>query len=107
MPLDPQAKAFFDFIGLTQVAPLETLTPQEARARFETMAESRRQMAVEPGDQIRDLKVPGPAGEIPVRVYTPKAQSPAPALIYFHGGGWGLGDLESHDPVSRALANTP
>ena len=52
MPLDPQAKAFFDFIGLTQVAPLETLTPQEARARFETMAEIRRQMAVEPVDQV-------------------------------------------------------
>jgi acetyl esterase len=106
MPLDPQAKALFDFLGLTQLAPLETLTPQEARARFETMAEARRQMAVEPVDQIRDLKIPGPAGEIPIRVYTPKVQSPAPALIYFHGGGWVLGDLESHDHVCRTLANS-
>src|SRR6266852_764783 len=105
MPLDPQAKALFDFIGLTQLAPLETLTPQEARARFKAMAEARRQMAVEPVDQIRDLEIPGPAGEIPIRVYTPKVQSPAPALIYFHGGGWVLGDLESHDHVCRALAN--
>jgi acetyl esterase len=105
MPLDPQAKALFDFIGLTQLAPLETLTPEEARGRFEEMAEARRQMAVEPVDQIRDLKIPGPAGEIPIRVYTPKVESPAPALIYFHGGGWVLGDLESHDHVCRALAN--
>jgi len=72
---------------------------------FEALAEARRKLAVEPVDQIRDLKIPGPAGEIPIRVYTPKVQSPAPALIYFHGGGWVLGDLESHDHVCRALAN--
>jgi acetyl esterase len=106
MPLDPQAKALFDFLGLTELAPLETLTAQEARARFEALAEARRQMATEPVDQVRDMLVPGPAGEIPVRVYSPKAQSPLPALIYFHGGGWVLGDLESHDHVCRALANS-
>ena len=106
MPLDPQAKALFDFLGLTQLAPVETLTPQEARARFEALAEARRQMAAEPVDQIRDLKIPGPAGEIAIRVYSPKAQSLPPALIYFHGGGWVLGDLESHDHVCRALANS-
>jgi acetyl esterase len=106
MPLDPQAKALFDFLGLTQMAPLETLTAQEARARFEDLAEARSQMATEPVDQVRDLKIPGPAGEIPIRVYSPKLQSPAPALIYFHGGGWVLGDLESHDHVCRALANS-
>src|ERR1700693_2896997 len=106
MPLDPQAKALFDFLGLTQLDPLETLTPQEARARFEALAEARRQMATEPVDRIRDLKIPGAAGAIPIRVYSPKAQSPLPALVYFHGGGWVLGDLESHDHVCRALANS-
>jgi acetyl esterase/lipase len=105
MPLDPQAKALFDFIGLSDLTPVERLTPQEARTMFEALAEARRKLAVEPVDQIRDLKIPGPAGEIPIRVYTPKIQSPAPALIYFHGGGWVLGDLESHDHVCRALAN--
>ena len=105
MPLDPQAKALFDFIGLTDAPPIETLSAPEARARFRALAEARRQMAVEPVDQVRDLKIPGPAGEIPIRVYSPKLQSPAPALIYFHGGGWVLGDLESHDHVCRALAN--
>jgi acetyl esterase len=106
MPLDPQAKALFDFLGLSNMAPLETLTPQEARTRFEELAEARRQMVREPVDQVRDLKVPGPAGEIPVRIYTPRGQSPSPALIYFHGGGWVLGDLESHDHVCRSLANS-
>jgi acetyl esterase len=106
MPLDPQAKALFDFLGLTDLAPLETLTPQEARARFEALAEARRQLAPEVVDQLRDLKIPGPAGEIPVRIYSPQGPSPLPALIYFHGGGWVLGDLESHDHVCRALANS-
>jgi acetyl esterase len=106
MSLDPQAKALFDFLGITQLAPLETMTPQEARQGFEKLAEARRQIVPEPVDQIRDLKIPGPAGEIPIRVYSPKVQSPAPALIYFHGGGWVLGDLESHDHVCRALANS-
>jgi len=106
MPLDPQAKALFDFLGLTQMAPFETLTPKEARARFEDLAEARRQMAVEPVNQVRNLTIPGPAGEIPIRVYSPKVESPSPALIYFHGGGWVLGDLESHDHVCRALANS-
>ena len=106
MPLDPQAKALFDFLGLTQMAPFETLTPKEARARFEELAEARRQMAVEPVNQVRNLTIPGPAGEIPIRVYSPKVESPSPALIYFHGGGWVLGDLESHDHVCRALANS-
>jgi len=106
MPLDPQAKALFDFLGLTALAPLETLTPQQARARFEELAEARRQMAREPVDQVRDLRIPGPAGEISIRVYSPKSQTPSPALVYFHGGGWVLGDLESHDHVCRALANS-
>lgn len=105
MPLDPQAKALFDFIGLSGLTPVEQLTPQEARTMFEALAEARRKLAVEPVDQIRDLKIPGPEDEIPIRVYTPKVQSPAPALIYFHGGGWVLGGLESHDHVCPALAN--
>jgi acetyl esterase len=106
MPLDPQAKALFDFLHLTDMPPIETLTPREARARFEQLAEARRQVAVEPVDQVRDIKIPEPDGEIPIRLYAPKLPAASPALIYFHGGGWVLGDLESHDHVCRALANS-
>ena len=49
--------------------------------------------------------MPGPAGEIPIRVYTPDASRPLPGLVYFHGGGWIVGSLETHDVVCRALAN--
>ena len=49
--------------------------------------------------------MPGPAGDVPIRVYTPDASRPLPGLVYFHGGGWILGSLETHDVVCRALAN--
>lgn len=106
MPLDPQAKALFDFLGITTLPGLETLTPQEARDRFAGMTEARKQMgANEPVQQVRDAKIAGPGGEIPIRIYTPDVPKPAPVLIYFHGGGWVLGDLDSHDHVCRSLAN--
>lgn len=106
MPLDPQAKALFDFIGLSSFPPIETLTPQAARDRFIVLAEARRQMAPEPVHQVRDLNIPGPGGQVAIRVYSPDIPVPAPALIYFHGGGWVLGDLDGHDHVCRALANS-
>jgi len=54
---------------------------------------------------VRDLKAQGPAGDIPLRLYRPgRAPDPAPALIYVHGGGWTIGDLDSHDTVCRAIA---
>ncbi len=62
-----------------------------------------------PMAEVRDLSAPGPGGEIPLRLYRPAGlDGPSPALIYVHGGGWVLGDLESHDKVCRAIgAQTP
>jgi acetyl esterase len=106
MPLDPQAKALLDFIGITSQPGVETLSTQEARGRFASLAEMRKQMgAPEFVHSVEDVKIPGPGGEIPIRIYTPDVTKPAPALIYYHGGGWVLGDLESHDHVCRAIAN--
>jgi acetyl esterase len=53
---------------------------------------------------IEDRTLPGPAGEIPVRVYRPSTEETLPALVFFHGGGWVIGSLESHDPTCRELA---
>lgn len=106
MPLDPQVKALLDFLGVTTLPGIETTTPEAARDRFRTMTAARKQMSTdEPVDQVRDLSIPGPAGAIPIRVYRPAIGGAAPALIYFHGGGWVLGDLDSHDHVCRAIAN--
>ncbi|MBD2899642.1 Acetyl esterase [Actinomadura sp. RB99] len=53
---------------------------------------------------VRDVTVDGPAGPLPARLYHPGGDRPAPAMVYFHGGGWVLGDVDSYDPVVRALA---
>ena len=55
--------------------------------------------------RVADRIVPGPAGGIPVRVYAPKADGPLPVLVYFHGGSFVTGDLDTHDTPLRAVAN--
>jgi acetyl esterase len=56
-------------------------------------------------DEVVDLLIPGPAGSLRVRVYRPRSTTLLPVLVWFHGGGWVVGSLDSHDPVCRALAN--
>ncbi|HCX69383.1 MAG TPA: hypothetical protein DHK64_18155, partial [Rhodobiaceae bacterium] len=59
-----------------------------------------------PIGKTEDRTIPGPAGDIPVRLYTPVAAGgTCPALVYYHGGGWVIGDLETHDALCRTLAN--
>ena len=53
---------------------------------------------------VEDITLDGPGGPLPARLYRPAGDSPVPGLVYFHGGGWVLGDVESYDPVVRALA---
>ena len=102
--LDPQARSLLQTIEQLGAPPIETLTPDQAR-------ESRRAAALaysgspEAMARLENLTMPGPAGEIPIRIYTPAGKAPFPILIYFHGGGWVVGDLDTHDPVCRALAN--
>src|SRR5438552_11764110 len=59
----------------------------------------------EPVTRIDNPTVPGPAGEIPVRIYAPVGTAPFPVLVYFHGGGWVIGNLDTHDGICRSLAN--
>ena len=99
MPLDPEAKAFVD--GFSALPPWHTQTPQEARDSFAGL------IAAMPKADImatEDHTIPGPAGPIPVRLYRPCAGT-LPVVMYFHGGGWVIGDLESHDAPLRDLAN--
>lgn len=57
-----------------------------------------------PVEHIRDTTFPGPAGLVPIRIYTPQTQTKVPVIIYFHGGGWVIGSLDSHDNLCRSLA---
>ena len=103
MPLDPKARAFMDQLVAAGMPPLESLPVADARR----VMESFREMAP-PGQavaRVEDRRLPGPAGDIPVRVYTPAGDGPRPVLVFFHGGGWVIGSIETHDNTCRALAN--
>src|SRR5260370_26517927 len=79
-------------------------SPEEARDKMKALLEANT-ITPEESYGAEDRHIPGVAGDIPVRVYTPEGNSPMGVLVYFHGGGWVLGSLESHDRVCRALAN--
>ncbi len=107
MAIDPDTKAVLDMIRLAGRPPFETLTPAEAR---EAYSASRRilQLPPEAVAESRDMTVPGPLGPIRVRPYRPAgtdASEVLPALVWFHGGGWLLGDLDSHDVACRRFTN--
>ena len=101
MPLTAETQAILKLReGLT---PSHELTPAEARAQ---MAAMRAPAAPEAVAQVHEMVIPGPAGDIPARGYLPTDDPRSlPTIVYFHGGGWVVGDLDSHDPVCRALAN--
>ena len=105
--LHPQARMVCDLIVASGRPPIETQTPAEARAAY---LASRKVLQPDADDvaEVRELAAPGPAGRIPLRLYRGKGctgDALQPALVYFHGGGWVIGDLESHDQVCRAIAN--
>jgi len=102
MPLDPQAKAFLDQLAAAGAPALNALPVAEARQALRTLFSTG---GPEPVHRVEDRQIPGPAGGLPVRIYTPAGKGPLPVLVYFHGGGWVLGDLESHDSTCRTLAN--
>ncbi len=104
MPLDPQVKAMIEQMAKSGMPKLETLSPVEARRVTSEMFASMRG-APEPVANVEDRKIPGPAGELPVRIYTPSGSGPFPVLVFYHGGGWVIGDLESHDGACRSLTN--
>ena len=102
MPLDPQAKALIDLIagagGFTLTAETD---PQQLRDLYAALSVPVT-IAV---DRVEDRMIPGPAGDLPVRIYRPQGAAPKPAIVYYHGGGWVIGSLETHDDGCRALAN--
>jgi acetyl esterase len=102
MPLHPQARALIDATTALNLPAVWDVTPTRAReaVRQRSAALPREDVA-----SVRDHRVPVADGEITVRVFTPAATSPRPALVYLHGGGWVTGDVESHEGICRTLAN--
>ena len=105
--LHPQARALLRLIEEKGVPPTHTLAPVEARAFYRERRTFTQPDPPQVGS-VRDLQAPGPAGPIPLRSYRP-AGAPAdavlPVLVYYHGGGWVIGDLDTHDVLCRQLCN--
>jgi acetyl esterase len=105
--LHPQAQQVCDLIVASGRPPLETLSPPDARKAY-LASKPILQPDPPPVTEVLALEAKGPAGPIPLRLYRGQGVPRGgmqPALIYFHGGGWVIGDLESHDQVCRTLAN--
>ena len=105
MPVDPQVQAFLEAqeqaAVANQVPPITEQTVEMARAGYLAVAEM---LGQGPDVDTDDSAVPGPAGDIPVRIYKPRgAGAGLPVLVYYHGGGWVIGDLDTHDYAAREL----
>jgi len=102
--LHPQARALLDLMEQRGVPPTHTLTPAEARS-FYRDRRSVTQPEPPPIAQVQALQAEGPLGPIPLRLYRPvEGGAPLPVLVYYHGGGWVIGDLDTHDTLCRQLA---
>lgn len=104
--LDPQARALIDLMVERRVPAVHTLTPEEAR-RFYRDRRAFTQPEPPPLPEVRDLSMPGPGGALPLRLFRPQPAAGGgalPLLVYFHGGGWTIGDLDTHDVLCRQLA---
>ena len=105
--LDPQAKALIDLVAEKGIPPMHASPPAEARQFYRERRFFSQPEPPEVADS-KDIKVPGPLGTIPVRVIRPlgsQAAQTLPALVYYHGGGHVIGDLDTHDTLCRSLAN--
>jgi len=107
MTINPDAAKVVELIIASGRPPYPTIGHVAAREIF-VASRAILQPDPSPVGEVRDLAATGPAGEIPLRLYRGQgtdASRPQPALIYYHGGGWVLGNLESHDGVCRDIAN--
>jgi acetyl esterase len=106
VPLDPVARKLLDEVAASGRPNAHLLPVAEARVNFESLFAGLG--PVEPVASVSDHSIPVPGGSIPARVYRPAdaaAGEALPVVVYFHGGGWLLGSIDSHDGICRSLAN--
>jgi len=103
MPINPQVQGLLEELAKQGLPPFEQMSPTQARL----VALGFRDLQGEPENvrEIKDILVPGPAGSLPVRVYHPSPGKSLPLVVFYHGGGWVIGDVEIADKPCRALAN--
>lgn len=99
LPLDPVIEKIIPLLPLRDPA---TMTPQSARDSLRALADARAAIPPPPNDTVRNIEVAGAAGKLAARLYR-NGSGKAPTVIFFHGGGWVAGDLETHDRQARNL----
>ena len=105
-----EMQAVLDELAALKGKPIETLTPKEARKQptpADAVAKLMKKMKLKPEvvDDVDNRSIDGPAGDIKIRIYTPKGAGPFPVIVYYHGGGFVIADLDVYDATPRALAN--
>ncbi|SHG25131.1 alpha/beta hydrolase [Geodermatophilus nigrescens] len=103
MPVDPSIAALLTMLEQSGAPPLYEGTPEAGRAYYLSLTrDARAPEAVVPVGAVEDRTVPGAAGDLPARVYRPEgADGPLPTVVFLHGGGWVIGDLDTHDNMAR------
>ena len=106
MSLDPDNQEVLDMMKAAGRPPVHELQPEEARKMYRA-SRGALQPELPEVAEVRDHSAPGPAGDIPLRLYRGMGTKPGllPVLVFYHGGGYVIGDLDTHDYVCRKIAN--
>ena len=107
----PEMQAVLDALKLLGAKPIHGQTVEQVRAQptpADAVASVMKDKGIKPGPEadiaIHDMMIKGAAGEIPARIYTPPGKGPFPIIVYFHGGGWVIANIDTYDASARALA---
>ena len=104
MALHPQVIEMMNKVAALGLPALTEITPEQARINSDLSRDVVPVLKEEVGS-VEDTTVPGPAGQIPIRIYRPANDGVHPLIMLYHGGGWVVGDLETEDATCRGLCN--
>lgn len=109
---DPQMAAVLGALQSLNPKPLQSLSAEDAcdqptiaDAVMKVLDQQDQSKTPQPVGTIENRKIPGPAGSIPIRVYTPQGNGPFPIIVYYHGGGWVIATIDTYDASARALSH--
>ena len=104
MPVDPHLAGVLTMLEQSGAPPLYAGTPESGRAFYLSLTrDARTPEQVLPVGSVEDRTVPGAEGDLGARVYRPEEDGPLPTVVFFHGGGWVIGDLDTHDNMAREI----